>query len=68
MKLDNKIMTLIKALKLKTKRAKEKLKDIEVLIDEKQASSRQQQDYLALKSKVEAWEDAIDLAESMIED
>lgn len=50
----------------KVKRAKEALNDLETLIDEKQASSRQQQEYLSLKSKIEAWEDAIDLAESII--
>lgn len=61
-----KIMAFIEVLKRKVKRAKEALKDLETLIDEKQASSRQQQEYLSLKSKIEAWEDAIDLAESMI--
>lgn len=63
-----KIMSLVEVLKRKVKRAKETLKDLEVLIDKKAASSRQQQEYVETKAKIEAWEDAIDLAEGMIEE
>lgn len=51
----------------KIKRAKEQLKDLEILIDEGSASSRQKQDYIVLKAKVEEREDLLALVEGMTE-
>lgn len=63
-----KYMSLIKVIKNKLKRAKENLKDLEVLVNSGGASSVQKQDYVAIKAKIEAYEDTLDLAEGMIED
>ncbi len=62
-----KYMALIKVIKNKLKRAKENLKDLEVLVNSGGASSVQKQDYLIIKAKIEAYEDTLDLAEGMIE-
>lgn len=62
-----KYMSLVRVLKNKTKRAKEKLKDLEIIVNDNSASSIQKQEYIQIKAKIEAWEDAIDLAEGMIE-
>lgn len=64
----NKYMSLVKVLKNKAKRAKDKLKDLETLVNTNAASSIQKQEYIELKAKIEAYEDVIDLAEGMIED
>lgn len=61
-----KYMSLVRVLKNKTKRAKERLQDLEVLVNDNSASSIQKQEYIQVKAKIEAWEDAIDLAEGMI--
>jgi len=66
--MNNKIMSLIKVLKNKLKRNKEKLKDIEGLINDNTASSTQKQEYVRLKATIETLEDVIDLTEGMIED
>lgn len=65
---ENKYMSLVKVLKNKAKRAKDKLKDLESLVNSNAASSIQKQEYVELKAKIEAYEDVIDLAEGMIED
>ncbi len=62
-----KYMALIKVIKNKLKRAKENLKDLEVLVNSGGASSVQKQDYVIIKAKIEAYEDTLDLAEGMIE-
>ncbi len=62
-----KVMALAEVLKRKVKRRKERLKDLEVLIDSNEASSRQKQEYVQIKAEIDAYEDAIDLAEGMIE-
>lgn len=67
MKQNKQLMDLTKVLKSKIKRAKEQLKDLEILIDGGSASSRQKQDYIVLKAKVEEREDLLSLVEGMIE-
>lgn len=67
MKQTKKIMSLITVLKAKVKRSKDSIKDLEILIDDKTATPRQKEEYIKLKAKIEAWEDAIDLAEGMID-
>lgn len=62
-----KMMSLIEVLKRKVKRRKERLKDLEDFIESNAASSYQKQDYVKIKAEIEAYEDAIDLAEGMIE-
>lgn len=64
----NKYMQLVKVLKNKVKRAKDKIKDLETLVNTSAASSVQKQEYVELKAKIEAYEDVIDLAEGMIEE
>lgn len=59
---------LVDVIKLKVKRLREQRSDIEKLIDEGVASNRQKQDYISIKAKIEAYEDAIDLAEGMIKE
>ena len=66
--MNNKIMSLTRILKNKLKRNKEKLKDIEGLIDDNTASNPQKQEYVRLKATIETLEDVIDLTEGMIED
>ncbi|WP_390452241.1 hypothetical protein [Chryseobacterium sp. Alg-005] len=61
-------MDLQKVLKNKVKRAKEKKKDLEVLIDSGSASPRHKQEYVEIKAKIEAWEDTLDLMDGMIDD
>ncbi len=61
-------MQLIKVIKNKVQRAKDKLRDLEALVNGNAASSVQKQEYVELKAKIEAYEDVIDLAEGMIED
>jgi len=65
---NTKFMSLINVLKNKVKRAKDKLKDIEGLINSNAASSVQKQDYVELKARIETLEDVIDLAEGIIDD
>jgi hypothetical protein len=65
---NNKFMSLINVLKNKAKRAKDKLKDLEGLINTNAASAVQKQEYVELKAKVETLEDVIDLAEGIIDD
>ena len=60
-----KFMSLITVLKNKLKRNKEKLKDIEQLLNATTASSIQKQEYIELKAKIETLEDVIDLAEGI---
>lgn len=60
-----KFMSLINVLKSKVKRHKEKLKDLESFVSDSTASSIQKQEYVELKAKIEAYEDIIDLAESL---
>lgn len=60
-------MALVNVLKNKLKRNREKLKDIESIINDNSASSVQKQDYIKIKANVEMLEDVIDLAEGMIE-
>lgn len=67
MEQNKQLMDLTKVLKSKIKRAKEQLKDLEILIDEGSASSRQKQDYIVLKAKVEEREDLLALVEGMTE-
>lgn len=64
----NKYMSLVKVIKAKVQRAKDKLKDLEALVNSNAASSVQKQDYVELKAKIEAYEDVLDLAEGMIEE
>lgn len=63
-----KFMQLIKVVKNKLSRAREKQKDLEVLVNTNAASNVQKQEYIELKAKIEAYEDVIDLAEGIIED
>ena len=63
----NKFMQLVQVIKNKVKRAKDKFKDLETLVNSNAASSVQKQEYVELKAKIEAYEDVIDLAEGMIE-
>lgn len=67
MEQNKQLMDLTKVLKSKIKRAKEQLKDLEISIDEGSASSRQKQDYIVLKAKVEEREDLLALVEGMTE-
>lgn len=62
-----KMTMLVEVLKLKVKRLKERFKDLELLVDGGAASSRQKQEFIELKAKIEAYEDSLDLAEGMIE-
>jgi hypothetical protein len=64
----NKYMQLVQVIKNKVKRAKDKFKDLEALVNSNAASSVQKQEYVELKAKIEAYEDVIDLAEGMIEE
>lgn len=64
----NKYMQLVNVIKNKVKRAREKYKDLETLVNTSAASSVQRQEYVELKAKIEAYEDVIDLAEGMIEE
>lgn len=64
----NKYMSLVKVIKAKLKRAKDKLKDLETLVNTSAASSVQKQEYVELKAKIEAYEDVLDLAEGMLEE
>lgn len=64
----NKYMQLVQVIKNKVKRAKDKFKDLETLVNSNAASSVQKQEYVELKAKIEAYEDVIDLAEGMIEE
>lgn len=64
----NKYMQLVNVLKNKLKRAKDKQKDLELIINGGAASPVQKQEYVELKAKIEAYEDVIDLAEGMIEE
>jgi len=64
----NKFMQLVQVIKNKVKRAKDKFKDLETLVNGNAASSMQKQEYVELKAKIEAYEDVIDLAEGMIEE
>jgi hypothetical protein len=64
----NKFMQLVQVIKNKVKRAKDKFKDLETLVNSNAASSVQKQEYVELKAKIEAYEDVIDLAEGMIEE
>lgn len=69
MKLENKkLMDLQKVLKSKVKRAKEKKKDLEVLIDSGTSTARQKQEYVEVKAQIEAWEDILDLIEGMTDE
>lgn len=61
------MMMLAEVLKLKVKRRKERLKDLELLVDGGAASSRQKQEFIETKAQIEAYEDALDLAEGMVE-
>lgn len=61
-------MQLVQVIKNKVKRAKDKFKDLEILVNGNAASSVQKQEYVELKAKIEAYEDVIDLAEGMIEE
>ena len=54
---------LVDVIKRKVKRLREQRSDIEKLIDQGVASNMQKQDFVAIKAKIEAYEDAIDLAE-----
>jgi len=63
-----KYTVLVDVIKRKVKRLREQKNDIETLIDEGVASNRQKQDFVAIKAKIEAYEDAIDLAEGMIKE
>lgn len=65
---ENKYMQLVQVLKNKAKRAKEKIADLETIVNGGAASANQKQEYVTLKAKLEAYEDVIDLAEGMIED
>ncbi len=67
MEQNKQLMDLTKVLKSKIKRAKEQLKDLEILIDEGSASSRQKQEYIVLKAKVEEREHLLALVEGMTE-
>lgn len=62
-----KYTVLVDVLKRKLQRLKDRKKDLETIIDEGAASSRQKQDFIEVRAKIEAYEDAIDLAEGMIE-
>ena len=64
----NKYMQLVNVLNNKLKRAKDKQKDLELIINGGAASPVQKQEYVELKAKIEAYEDVIDLAEGMIEE
>lgn len=64
----NKYMQLVQVIKNKVKRAKDKFKDLELLVNTSAASAVQKQEYVELKAKIEAYEDVIDLAEGMIEE
>ncbi|WNI34685.1 hypothetical protein [Chryseobacterium sp. SG20098] len=69
MKPENKeLMDLKKVLKSKVKRAKDKKKDLEILIDGNSATPRQKQEYVEVKAQIEAWEDIIDLIEGMTDE
>lgn len=63
----NKYMQLVNVIKAKIKRAKDKFKDLETLVNTSAASTVQKQEYVELKAKIEAYEDVLDLAEGMIE-
>lgn len=67
MEQNKQLMDLAKVLKSKIKRAKEQLKDLEILIDEGSATSRQKQEYIVLKTKIEEREDLLALVEGMTE-
>lgn len=60
-------MSLTKVLKNKLKRNKEKLKDIEGLINDSTASNAQKQEYIRLKATIETIEDIIDLTEGIMD-
>ncbi len=62
-----KLMMLAEVLKLKVKRRKDRLKDLELLVDSGAASSRQKQEFVEVKAQIEAYEDALDLAEGMVD-
>jgi hypothetical protein len=68
MNYEKKYKVLIDVLKIKVKRLREQKRDVEMLIDQGVASSRQKQDFVEIRAKIEAYEDAIDLAEGMKED
>jgi hypothetical protein len=63
-----KFMSLIKVLKTKVTRAKDKFRDLEQIVNAGTASATQKQEYVELKSKIETLEDVIDLAEGMTEE
>lgn len=63
-----KMKSLIQVVKNKAKRAKDKLKDLEQLVNANTASSVQKQEYIELKAKIEAYEDVLDLAEGIIKE
>lgn len=63
---EQKFMSLIAVLKNKVKRAKDKYKDLEQLVNANTASALQKQEYVELKAKIETLEDVIDLAEGII--
>lgn len=64
----DKFMKFINVIKLKVKRSKEKLKDLEELVNSNVASNTQKQEYIRLKAQIEAYEDVIDLAEGVNQD
>lgn len=57
----------VDVIKRKLKRLKEQKKEIESLIDQGIASSRQKQDFVEIRAKIEAYEDVIDIADSMMD-
>jgi len=63
----NRLMALIDVLKSRLSRHKDKLKDLELLVDKNQASSNQKQQFVELKAKIEEDETIIDLAEGLLE-
>lgn len=63
----NRLMALIDVLKSRLKRHKDKLKDLELLVDSNQASSNQKQQFVELKARIEEDETIIDLAEGLLE-
>lgn len=63
----SRLMALIDVLKSRLSRHKDKLKDLELLVDKNQASPNQKQQFVELKARIEEDETIIDLAEGLLE-
>lgn len=63
-----KYIVLVDVIKRKVKRLREQRSDLERLIEQGVASNIQKQEFVVIKAKIEAYEDAIDLAEGMIKE